>query len=109
MLRAAASTIERSGSRFRLAFGDLGVVGRRAELSAGDERLETLRGDILDVALAAVQLRDELGYDVDDEDGAARLGERRGVRDPDVPRADYGNVKRLAHRAARLATTRSAA
>ena len=93
----------------RVALGDLGVVGRRAELSAVDERREALGGDVLDVALAAVQLLDELGHDVDDEDGAARLGERRGVRDSDVSGADYGNVKRLAHAAARLATTRSAA
>ncbi len=118
--RAALSTIERSGSRWRESgvgtamtiasqSGDLGVVGRRAELPAGDERRETLRGDVLDVALAAVQPLDEVGDDIDDEDGRTGLGECHRMRDTDVSRADNGNIVSLAHPAARLATTRSAA
>ena len=62
------------------------------------------------MALAAVELLDERADDVDDEH--ATLPASANVtrkRDADVAGADDGNVKRLAHPAARLATTRSAA
>ena len=100
---AAPFTIERSGSRcfdsgvgsaIRIASAsrELVVVGRRAEPVVVDEPLQRLGGNVLDVALAAVQHRHALGVAVDEEHAAARLGEHLGERDTDVAGSDDGDV-----------------
>ena len=68
------------------------VVGRRGDRARLDERLQLLRGDVLDVALAAVDRVDDLVDDVDEDDLLAGLGEGLGERHADVAGADDGDV-----------------
>ena len=75
----------------------------------GDERRKALGGDVLDVAHAAVELRDELGNDVDDEERAARLREVTRERMPTYPAPITATSKGSLIRRQGLATTRSAA
>ena len=70
------------------------VVGCGAQAALGDESCEHLRGHVLDHALAAVDLRDALGVDVEEDDGAAGLREHLRERDTDVSRADDRDVDR---------------
>jgi hypothetical protein len=56
------------------------------------EPLQRLGGDVLDVALAAVQHRHALGVAVDEEHTAACLGEYLGKWDADVAGSDDGDV-----------------
>ena len=58
-----------------------------------DVRLQLAGGDVLDVALAAVERVDDLRLDVDEGDGPARVREDLRERDADVPRADDGDVR----------------
>ena len=76
----------------RVGLAQLVVVGRGAQAALVDELLQLRAGDVLDVALAAVQLRDALGADVDEQDGAPGVGEDLGERDADVAGADDCDV-----------------
>ena len=92
----------RSGSRWRESgvgsatrsrrLAQLVVVGRRGDEACVDERLQHLRRDVLDVALAGVQLRDARGVDVDEQHALAGVGERACERHADVAGADDGDV-----------------
>src|SRR5581483_373974 len=81
--------------------------------AALDERAEPLGGDVLDVALAAVEGVDERRRHVDEEDALPAFGEGGGERQSDVPGADDGDVveggARHDAQAYRAAATRSAA
>ena len=68
------------------------VVSGRDHEALVDERSEPLGGDVLDVALAAVERVDHVRLDVDEEHSLARLGERRGERHADVAGPDHGDV-----------------
>ena len=72
------------------------VVGRRGERAVADEPCEHVARDVLDVALAGVDLRNTFGDDVDEHDRASGLGEHLRERQPDVPGADDADVVRRA-------------
>ena len=76
----------------RVGLAQLVVVGRRAQAALVDELLQLLARDVLDVALAAVQLRDALGADVDEQHRAPGVGEDLGERHADVAGADDCDV-----------------
>ena len=76
----------------RVSIAQLVVVGGRTQEVSVDEALQHLRRDVLDVALAPVQLRNTSGVALDEEHAAARLGEHLGKRDADVAGSDNGNV-----------------
>ena len=63
----------------------------RVTRPASTWRLQHLRGHVLDVALAAVQLRDAVGLDVDQHDGVARVREDASERHADVAGPDDGD------------------
>ena len=101
--RAAPSTIERSGSRWRESgvgsairiasrLAQLLVARRRVDEAALDERGEAVARDVVDVRLAAVEGGDDVLEHVDEEDAAAGLRERGRERHPDVAGADDGDV-----------------
>ena len=81
------------GSATRIASTPLQlvVVGGRAQQAGVDVLLQLLGRDVLDVALAAVQLRDAVGLDVHEHDGVARVGEDVCERDADVAGSDDGD------------------
>ena len=68
------------------------VVRRRGDEAVFDERLQHVRRDVLDVALAGVELRDAVGVHVDEQHGLAGVGEGARERQADVARTDDGNV-----------------
>ena len=76
----------------RVGLAQLVVVGRRAQAALLDELLQLLARDVLDVALAAVQLRDALGADVDEQHRAPGVGEDLGERHADIAGADDCDV-----------------
>ena len=92
---------ERDENRVRLA--QLVVVRRRGDEACVDERLQHLGGDVLDVALARVQLFDASGIDVHEQHLLAGVGERACEREADVAGADDGNV--ALHRLGIVATS----
>ena len=59
-----------------------------------DEPRERLRRDVLDVALAAAELLDALGVDLDEDDTLSGLREHLSERHPDVAGADDRDVVR---------------
>ena len=73
----------------RLGVCDDGEIGGRRDRPGLDERLQPLRGDVLDVALAAVDRVDDVLDDVDEHDALAGLCEGLGVGHADVARADH--------------------
>src|SRR5919109_3554317 len=79
----------------RVGVPKLVVLHRRANASLTDERGESLRGDVDDVAFSPVERADNLFGNVDQEYRAARGGERMGERDADVTSPDDGGVPRL--------------
>ena len=81
---------ERDQDRVRVA--QHVVVRGRADAAFLDERQQPLRGHVLDVALAPVQLLDARGVDVDEHDRLPRLGEGLGERDADIAGSDDGDV-----------------
>jgi hypothetical protein len=97
MSAEAASRIVRSGSRCAESDQDrVGLVQRvvvrgRAEAARIDVRLQNLGGDVLDVALAPVELLDAVRLDVHEHDGVARVGEDLRERHTDVAGPDDGN------------------
>ena len=76
----------------RVGLAQLVVVGRRGDEPGLDERLQHLGRDVLDVALAGVQLRDALGVDVDEQHALAGVGEGACEGQADVARSDDGDV-----------------
>ena len=82
----------RQSDQDRVRLAQLVVVGRRAQASLVDQLLQLGAGDVLDVALAPVQLRDALGADVDQQDRASGVGEDLGEGDADVSGSDDCDV-----------------
>ena len=70
------------------------VVGRRRDRAPLDEAARAPRRDVLDVALAAVEGRDPVDVDVQQDGADAGLGEDLGERDADVAGADDGDFVR---------------
>ena len=70
------------------------VVRRGGEAAVADEAPEELRRDVLDVALATVQLVDPRGVDLDEDDRAPGLREDLREGDADVARAHDRDVVR---------------
>ena len=89
---ALARERRRERDEDRVGVAQLVVVGRRGDEPGLDERLEHLRRDVLDVALAGVQLRDAVGVDVDEQHALAGIGEGASERQADVARSDDGDV-----------------
>ena len=80
------------GDEDRVRVAELVVVGRRRDEALVDERLQDVRGDVLDVALARVELGDASWIDVDEQDALARVGEGACERHADVAGAHDGDV-----------------
>ena len=70
----------RQSDQDRVGLAQLVVFGRRPQPALLDELPQLRVGDVLDVALAAVELCHTLGADVDEQDGAPRVGEDLGER-----------------------------
>ena len=77
----------------RLRIANHLIVERGADATGVHVRLQLLRRDVLDVALAAVERLDDAGLDVDEDDGATGVRKDLCERDADVPRADDGDVR----------------
>ena len=82
------------------------VVARRGGQAALDELPEHLRRNVLDVALAAVQLVDPVLDDVHEHDAAPGVGEHLRERNADVAGTDDGDLG--LHDRARLARSAAA-
>jgi hypothetical protein len=80
---------QRDEDRIGLAEGV--VVGGRAHQARVDVALQRLGGDVADVALAAVELFDTVGLNVDEDDGVARFRKHVGEWHADVAGADDGD------------------
>jgi hypothetical protein len=102
------------GDHDRIRPRDHAEIGCGAHGARLDERLQPLRGDVADVALAAVDRVHDVLEDVHENDLLACLGEGLGVRHADVAGADHSDVvagvrAHSGREAYRAAATRSAA
>jgi hypothetical protein len=76
----------------RVGVSELVVIGRGPDAALAHEWRELGRGNIGDVALAAVEGGDQVGGDVDQEHRPSGGGERLRERDADVAGADHGRI-----------------
>src|SRR5207247_11386438 len=89
---ALARKGRRQGNEDRVGLLEHSVVGGRSDQPAVDELLQDLRGDIADVALAAVDPVDDVFADVDEHDVLPYLREDLGQGQADVAGTDDRNV-----------------